>query len=115
MLEAAWKIGVEGVLVTDAIDEEAAEISKIFLAKENIDLISLISPTTTDARLKTICDNASGFVYAVSRAGVTGARSDTSAAAGTLVSQCEKIHRSAYCCRIRYIYSRANSRRLAAC
>ena len=90
LTETASKIGVDGVLVTDAIDEEAAEISKI-LATENIDLISLIAPTTTDERLKSICDNASGFIYAVSRAGVTGARSDTSSAAETLVNRAREF------------------------
>ena len=86
LADTAAKIGVDGVLVTDAIDEEAAEISKI-LATRQMDLISLIAPTTTDERLKKICDNAAGFIYAVSRAGVTGARDETSAAAETLVKR----------------------------
>lgn len=78
--------GVDGVLVTDAIDEEAAEISSV-LRKHGIDLISLIAPTTSDERMKKIAVHASGFIYAVSRAGVTGARSDTSASAQVLVER----------------------------
>ena len=76
--------GVDGVLLTDVIEAEAAEISQRF-AESGIDLISLVAPTTSDERLGAICSNARGFVYAVSRAGVTGARSDTSQTAEDLV------------------------------
>ena len=85
LVRSAAECGVDGVLVTDAIDEEAAEIGSL-LAQQGIDLISLIAPTTSNARLERICANAGGFVYAVSRAGVTGARdqmtSDAEALAG---------------------------------
>ena len=81
---AAADAGIDGVLLTDVIEDEAAAISKRF-ATHGIDLISLIAPTTTDERLKSICQNARGFIYAVSRAGVTGARESTSAAAEILV------------------------------
>lgn len=81
---AAAKSGVDGVLLTDVIEEEAAAISERF-AEGNVDLISLVAPTTTDERLETICENARGFIYAVSRAGVTGAQQSTSEAAEKLV------------------------------
>ena len=76
--------GADGVLVTDAVDDEAAEIGAI-LRQNDLDLISLIAPTTTEERLKKIAERSSGFIYAVSRAGVTGARSETSEAAERLV------------------------------
>lgn len=88
--DAAAEIGIDGILVTDAIDDEAIAVSKT-LAANNIDLISLIAPTTTDDRLKAICDAASGFIYAVSRAGVTGARAETSDAAEKLVQRARKF------------------------
>lgn len=88
--DKAAAIGIDGILVTDAIDDEAKEISRV-LAMKNIDLISLIAPTTTDERLRKICDSASGFVYAVSRAGVTGARSEMSDAAKKLVERARKF------------------------
>ncbi|MGB7069877.1 MAG: tryptophan synthase subunit alpha [Pyrinomonadaceae bacterium] len=78
--------GIDGILITDAIDHEAREISAA-LAKYGIDLISLIAPTTSDERLADICVNARGFIYAISRAGVTGARSASSECAKTLVSR----------------------------
>ncbi len=76
--------GIDGVLLTDVIEDEAAALAVKFAAND-IDLISLIAPTTTDKRLGEICSNASGFIYAVSRAGVTGAQEKTSSDAKALV------------------------------
>ena len=76
--------GIDGVLVTDAVDDEAAEIASI-LKKNGLDLIQLVAPTTTDGRLEKIAESSSGFIYAVARAGVTGAREEKSTAAETLV------------------------------
>ncbi len=84
--DAAALAGIDGLLLTDVIEDEAAKIS-MRLAANNIDLISLIAPTTTDERLKSICGNARGFIYAVSRAGVTGAQETTSSAAAQLVAR----------------------------
>ena len=81
--------GVDGVLVTDAVDEVAFVISQA-LRSRGLDLISLIAPTTSDDRLERIARSASGFIYAVSRAGVTGARSDTSSTAEALVARARK-------------------------
>ncbi|HKR61733.1 MAG TPA: tryptophan synthase subunit alpha [Pyrinomonadaceae bacterium] len=70
-LEAAHA-GVDGVLVTDLPLEEADEFSAELSAKA-LDLIFLVAPTSSDERLRLIADKASGFIYAVSRTGVTGA------------------------------------------
>jgi tryptophan synthase alpha chain len=83
---AAAHAGVDGVLLTDVIEDEAAELAVRF-AGSGIDLISLVAPTTTDGRLEKICKHARGFIYAVSRAGVTGARQETSAEAEKLVTR----------------------------
>ena len=82
--------GIDGVLVTDAVDEEAAAISSV-LQNSSIDLISLIAPTTTDERLAMISTRSSGFLYAVSRTGVTGAQKETSGAAEALVQRARKV------------------------
>ncbi len=86
----AQKAGIDGVLFTDVIEDEAAALSKSF-AEHEIDLISLIAPTTTDERLAAICANARGFIYAVSRAGVTGAQAATSDSAEILVDRARKF------------------------
>jgi tryptophan synthase alpha chain len=84
--EEASGAGVDGVLVTDLVPEEAEEFSRQ-LARREIDMIFLVAPTSTDARLSMIAARASGFIYAVSRAGVTGARVDVSAEAEKLVGR----------------------------
>ena len=86
LVNDAADTGVDGILITDAIDDEAAEIGAM-LQRRRLDLISLITPTTSDARLEKICSSATGFLYAVSRAGVTGARSNVSSDAERLVTR----------------------------
>lgn len=87
---AANDAGVSGLLLTDAIEHEAAAISHR-LAASDIDLISLVAPTTSDERLRAICERARGFIYAVSRAGVTGKQAEMSAGARTLVERTRKF------------------------
>lgn len=88
--ENAVKSGVDGVLITDLIPEEADEFHKI-LSEKKLSLIMLAAPTSSDERLKKICEKASGFVYAVSRAGVTGARNEMSNDAKNLVERLRKF------------------------
>lgn len=64
--------GVDGVLLVDLPPEEAAELRAAFAAA-GLQLILLASPTTTDQRLALLCDDAQGYLYYVSFAGVTGA------------------------------------------
>jgi len=86
----AVKAGVDGVLITDLVPEEASEFQEI-LSKKDLALIMLAAPTSSDERLQKICEKASGFVYAVSRAGVTGARNDSSGDAEKLVKRLRKF------------------------
>lgn len=68
---ASAEAGVDGVLLSDLPVEEAAEVRNT-LAKNSIDLILLAAPTSTEQRLRTIAENGRGFIYAVSRTGITG-------------------------------------------
>jgi len=70
---AATNAGIDAVLVTDLIPEEAQSWSEQ-LGQHDVDPIFLVAPTTSDERLKRIAQQARGFVYAISRTGVTGAR-----------------------------------------
>ncbi|HEU5237587.1 MAG TPA: tryptophan synthase subunit alpha [Pyrinomonadaceae bacterium] len=90
LAKAAQQAGVDGILITDLIPEEGEEFSAILRA-HNLDLIFLIAPTSTDERLKLIAEHASGFIYAVSRAGVTGAREEMSAEAEKLVKRVRRV------------------------
>ncbi|MGA9997409.1 MAG: tryptophan synthase subunit alpha, partial [Pyrinomonadaceae bacterium] len=86
----AKRAGVDGVLVTDLVPEEAVEFSAKLRA-EGLDMIFLVAPTSTDARLRMVAERASGFIYAVSRAGVTGARTEMSRDAERLVERVRKF------------------------
>jgi tryptophan synthase alpha chain len=70
---AAAAAGVDGVLLVDLPPEESAPFRAVFRAA-GIDLIALAAPTTSDARLQRLADEADGYLYYVSLAGVTGAR-----------------------------------------
>jgi tryptophan synthase alpha chain len=82
--------GVDGVLVTDLVPEEAEEFNALLRAHD-LDMIFLVAPTSTDARLQLVAERASGFIYAVSRAGVTGTRRDVSRDAAVLVERVRKV------------------------
>jgi tryptophan synthase alpha chain len=86
----AARAGVDGLLVTDLPLEEAGEFSRA-LAANSLDLILLVAPTSTDERLRIIADKASGFIYAVSRTGVTGATTDLSKQAEKLVARIRAV------------------------
>src|SRR3989440_2824714 len=80
----AKSAGVDGILVTDLVPEEANQFASALRAND-LDMIFLIAPTSTDERLKMVAERSSGFIYAVSRAGITGAREQMSAEAEKLV------------------------------
>ena len=82
--------GVDGVLATDLVPEEADEF-RAALKSADIDLIFLVAPTSTDERIKLIAEASSGFVYAVSRTGVTGVSQSLSEAASILVQRVKRF------------------------
>jgi len=74
-VEAAGKAGVDGVLVTDLPLEEGADLRSKLMSR-GIDPILLIAPTTDPARVTESGREGRGFLYYISRTGVTGARRD---------------------------------------
>src|SRR5213078_4176801 len=86
----ARQAGVDGILVTDLTPEESEEFAAT-LKSNNLDMIFLVAPTSTNERLRMIAEHASGFVYAVSRAGVTGARENLSREAELLVARVRRF------------------------
>jgi tryptophan synthase alpha chain len=69
----AAQAGADGVLVTDLTPEESEDYRRIIHAK-NLDTIFLAAPTSDDERLRKISACSSGFLYLISRTGVTGAK-----------------------------------------
>jgi tryptophan synthase alpha chain len=82
--------GVDGVLLLDLPIEEASDMRDALDAR-GIDVIFLVSPTTTDARLAEAARLGRGFLYAISRLGVTGARDVVATSAEPLVARLRKV------------------------
>jgi len=80
----AAEAGVDGVLVLDLPIEEAGTFRET-LAASQIDMIFLLSPTTTDARIQKAAELGRGFLYGISRLGVTGARDRVASGAEAMV------------------------------
>jgi len=85
-VDDAAAAGVDGVLVTDLIVEEAeeylAEMQRVGLAP-----IFLAAPTSPDERLEAIATHSKGFVYAISRVGITGTQQNLTSDAASLVAR----------------------------
>jgi len=82
----AGKAGVDGLIVVDLPPEEAEELAGPARAN-GIDFIFLTAPTTDDARLPVVLENASGFIYYVSITGVTGTASASNSAIESAVAR----------------------------
>jgi tryptophan synthase alpha chain len=86
----AAEAGADGVLLTDMIVEEAGE----YLAatkRHGLKPVFLAAPTSPDVRLKAIGENSQGFVYAISRVGITGTRDKVEGDASELVARLRKL------------------------
>jgi tryptophan synthase alpha chain len=86
---AAQEAGIDGALITDLPVEEAQDYLRQ-MRQRNLATVFLAAPTSTDARLKHIAQFSTGFVYAVSRTGVTGARQQLPEDARKLVHRLRK-------------------------
>jgi tryptophan synthase alpha chain len=86
----AKEAGLDAVLVTDLIPEEAESWTET-LIQFDLDPIFLVAPTTSDQRMRQIAREARGFIYAVSRAGVTGARDEMTEDAEALVKRLRSV------------------------
>jgi tryptophan synthase alpha chain len=86
----AAEAGADGVLLTDMIVEEAAEYLEAMRAN-NLAPVFLAAPTSPDARLKAIAENSRGFVYAISRTGITGTQSHLTSDASEVVTKLRKF------------------------
>jgi tryptophan synthase alpha chain len=88
--KVARAAGVDGALVTDLPVEEAGEYLRA-MHEHGLAPVFLAAPTSTDGRLKRIADASRGFVYAVSRMGVTGQRRQLADDARKLVKRLRRV------------------------
>ena len=82
--------GISGLIVPDLPPEEGQELEEV-TRNNNIDLIYLLAPTSTDERIKVVAERSRGFIYLVSLTGVTGARKALSPQLGGFVKKVRKI------------------------
>jgi len=83
---AAAEAGIDGALVTDLPVEEASQYLRAMKAHK-LAPVFLAAPTSTDERLRQIAKHSRGFVYAISRTGITGARQEVASDAQSLVER----------------------------
>ena len=88
--DLAREAGVDGVLILDLPIEEAGDF-RTMLETRGIDTILLLSPTTSDERLRKAAALGSGFLYAISRLGVTGVRSEIADGAEDMVRRIRRV------------------------
>ena len=90
LARAAADHGIDGCLLTDVSVEEAETYVDAMRA-QGLDTVFLAAPTSTGERRKLVAKYSTGFVYLVSRTGVTGERESLSDSAGVLVSDMRKV------------------------
>jgi tryptophan synthase alpha chain len=88
--QVARLAGIDGTLITDLPVEESAEYLRE-ARKNDLATIFLAAPTSTDQRLKLIAQVSTGFIYAISRTGVTGARQQMTGDAKTLAKRIRRF------------------------
>lgn len=86
------RAGLDGALITDLPVEEAGEYRRL-MQEHNLATVFLAAPTSSEERLKAIAAASRGFVYAVSRTGVTGTRAELSQDARDLVRRLRRYTR----------------------
>ena len=82
--------GVAGALVVDLMPEEAEPYVGV-MRSQRLDTVFLVSPTSTDERLERIARLSTGFLYLISRLGVTGERQQISVDIGSLVERARRF------------------------
>ncbi|HUU08362.1 MAG TPA: tryptophan synthase subunit alpha [Dehalococcoidales bacterium] len=88
--------GVSGLIIPDLPPEEGDEIEAM-ARKQGLDVVYLLAPTSTEARIKLVAGRAGGFIYLVSVTGVTGARDRLPQNLSAFVARVRKIARQPLC------------------
>jgi len=82
--------GISGAIIPDFPLEESEEW-EVAAAAEGVEAVLLVAPVTPDDRLVRICERSRGFVYAVSRMGITGERADVASSAGVIAKRTKAV------------------------
>ena len=105
----ARRAGIDGCLFTDlSVEEAGAAVAT--LKKHDLDSVFLAAPTSTERRLKLVAEYSSGFVYVVSRTGVTGERDAVAGGVQSLVERPAPLHDATRGRGLRRVQARARGR-----
>ena len=88
--------GVDGLIIPDLPPDEGMELEAAS-HKQGLDLVYLLAPTSTQARIKLVAERSQGFIYLVSVAGITGARDSLPADLGAFIGRVRKETASPLC------------------
>jgi tryptophan synthase alpha chain len=88
--------GVDGLIIPDLPPQEGADLEAI-AQKQDLDLIYLLAPTSTEERIKLVAERSRGFIYLVSVTGVTGARDRLPADLAAFVARVRKAASQPLC------------------
>jgi tryptophan synthase alpha chain len=90
------EVGVTGTIVSDLVPDEAAEWD-VACEKQKLETIYLVAPTSTNERIVQVTSQSTGFVYVVSRTGVTGAESAVPIEISSLVKKVKNLTAKPVC------------------
>ena len=93
---ASASSGIAGLIIPDLPPEEGLELEAI-TQRQGLDLIYLLAPTSTEARIKLVVESSRGFIYLVSVTGVTGARENLPANLETFVAKVRRVATQPLC------------------
>ena len=96
LCEDCRKSGIDGLIIPDLLPEEGMALEAAG-RKNDIDIIYLLAPTSTDERIRLAGKKSGGFIYLVSVAGITGARNSLPQRLGALVSRVKSITSKPLC------------------
>ena len=88
--------GVSGLIIPDLPPDEGSEL-EVITRKQNLDLIYLLAPTSTEQRIKLVAERSRGFIYLVSVSGVTGARDSLPPDLGAFIAKVKKVASQPLC------------------
>lgn len=94
--QACDQAGVDGLIIPDLPPEEGSAL-ECAAEKQNLDLIYLLSPTSTPERIRLVAEKSRGYIYLVSVAGVTGARSALPADLTSFIERVRKVAKQPLC------------------
>jgi tryptophan synthase alpha chain len=93
---ACARCGVSGLIIPDLPPEEGSDLEAL-TRQQNLDLIYLLTPTSTEKRIRLVVERSRGFIYLVSVSGVTGTRDRLPQDLGAFVSRVKKVASQPLC------------------